>query len=181
MKTVISAKDIEQLLRNGGDVQGLLADAILTPSARDRLREMEGPASYKASASGATAASDKPVTSKSAKDTQGVLVSGIYGTELQPEVSARYGGQFSSNLFFRVYGKYSRQENFQDAHGRSMNDESEMGRGGFRLDWEPGQHNLLTFSADYYENTFGGHANDAAELFQPRQFCVGHWPFHFSI
>ena len=42
MKTVISAKDIEELLRTGGDVKGLPGDAILTPSARDRLRELEG-------------------------------------------------------------------------------------------------------------------------------------------
>jgi L-fuculose-phosphate aldolase len=42
MKTVISAKDVEELLRNGGDVKSLPGDALLTPSARDLLRELEG-------------------------------------------------------------------------------------------------------------------------------------------
>ncbi|MDA1272723.1 MAG: class II aldolase/adducin family protein [Verrucomicrobia bacterium] len=42
MRTVISAKDIEEMLRNGGDVRGLPADAVFTPSARDLLRELEG-------------------------------------------------------------------------------------------------------------------------------------------
>jgi L-fuculose-phosphate aldolase len=38
MKTVISAKDIESLLRDGGDLKSLPADAIFTPSARDLMR-----------------------------------------------------------------------------------------------------------------------------------------------
>src|SRR5258708_2279171 len=41
MKTVISARDIEELLSNGGDVNSLPADAIMTPSARDLLRDLE--------------------------------------------------------------------------------------------------------------------------------------------
>ena len=36
MKIIVSAKEIEELLRNGGDVKSLPADAIFTPSARDR-------------------------------------------------------------------------------------------------------------------------------------------------
>ena len=41
MKAIISAREIEDLLRNGGDVKSLPADAIFTPSARDVLREFE--------------------------------------------------------------------------------------------------------------------------------------------
>ncbi len=41
MKTVISAKDIEELLRRGGTPNELPPEAILTPSARDLLRELE--------------------------------------------------------------------------------------------------------------------------------------------
>src|SRR5271170_7862620 len=41
MKIIVSAKEIEELLRNGGDVKSLPADAIFTPSARDLLREFE--------------------------------------------------------------------------------------------------------------------------------------------
>ena len=39
MKTVISAKDIEELLLQGGDLNSLPADAVYTPSARDLLRD----------------------------------------------------------------------------------------------------------------------------------------------
>jgi L-fuculose-phosphate aldolase len=41
MKTIISAKEAGELLRNGGGLNSLPADAILTPSARDLLREFE--------------------------------------------------------------------------------------------------------------------------------------------
>jgi L-fuculose-phosphate aldolase len=44
MKKIISAKDIEEMLRKGGDVKSIAtADAILTPSARDLLRDLDGP------------------------------------------------------------------------------------------------------------------------------------------
>jgi L-fuculose-phosphate aldolase len=67
MKTVISAKDIDELLRRGGDVQALPADAILTPSARDRLRDLESPGRYNSSAAATSGPSAKAVTSKSPK------------------------------------------------------------------------------------------------------------------
>ena len=41
MKRVISAKDIQELVRNGGGVNSLPPEAILTPSARDLLHELE--------------------------------------------------------------------------------------------------------------------------------------------
>jgi L-fuculose-phosphate aldolase len=41
VKRVISARDVEELLRSGGDVRSLPADAILTPSAQDIISEHE--------------------------------------------------------------------------------------------------------------------------------------------
>lgn len=41
MPTVITAKDIEKLLSEGGDPAALPADALLTPSAKDALREFK--------------------------------------------------------------------------------------------------------------------------------------------
>ena len=78
MKTVVSARDIEELIRNGGDANSLPADAILTPSARDLLRdlEMEGGAKARLSAPAKAASAAvsgplqppvQPLTSKSPK------------------------------------------------------------------------------------------------------------------
>jgi L-fuculose-phosphate aldolase len=41
MKKVISAKDIEELIRKGGHLEQLPTDAIITPAARDLLRDLE--------------------------------------------------------------------------------------------------------------------------------------------
>jgi L-fuculose-phosphate aldolase len=69
MKQVISVRDLEEMLRNGKDVRALPADALLTPSARDLLRELEDSGNQRARAgNGAkTAAPAKQVTSKSPK------------------------------------------------------------------------------------------------------------------
>src|SRR5437773_10870106 len=64
MKTLISAKDIEELLRRGGDPKSLPSDALLTPSARDRLRELEG-IGAKSTAARSESSTVKSVTSKS--------------------------------------------------------------------------------------------------------------------
>jgi L-fuculose-phosphate aldolase len=48
MRPVISVRDLQQMLRNGEDLRTLPADALLTPSARDLLRELEGPGGHKA-------------------------------------------------------------------------------------------------------------------------------------
>ena len=67
MKTLISAKDIEELLRQGGDLKSLPADAILTPSARDRLHELESPGAFRGFTGAASSSASKPITSKSSK------------------------------------------------------------------------------------------------------------------
>lgn len=41
MKQVISLRDVEELVRNGKDISSLPQDALLTPSARDFLRDLE--------------------------------------------------------------------------------------------------------------------------------------------
>ena len=41
MKKIISAKDVETLLRQGKSVDSITADAILTPSAKDMLRSAQ--------------------------------------------------------------------------------------------------------------------------------------------
>ncbi|HEU5124271.1 MAG TPA: TonB-dependent receptor [Verrucomicrobiae bacterium] len=95
------------------------------------------------------------IITKSAKETQGGLVSSTVGTEDQPSISARYGGQLSSNVYYRVYAKYFNREGFEDARGRSMSDDWNVARGGIRLDWEASEQNTLTLLADYFGGTFG--------------------------
>ena len=67
MPAVITAKEVEDMIAKGGDPKSLPADAILTPSAKDAIRDYanarRGPANAGAASSGPT----KPLNSKSSK------------------------------------------------------------------------------------------------------------------
>src|SRR5215472_10562409 len=75
MKQVISVRDLEEMLRNGKDVSVLPDNAILTPSARDFLRDYEmgakvssnGGVKTKAAANDKYTPPAKPLNSKSSK------------------------------------------------------------------------------------------------------------------
>src|ERR1051325_3466011 len=72
MKNVISLRDVEDMARKGQDLRSLPLDAILTPSAREFLHDLEmdgGGAAGKNSAAGSGKNSQpaKPLTSKSPK------------------------------------------------------------------------------------------------------------------
>jgi L-fuculose-phosphate aldolase len=69
MKQIISVRDLEDLVRNGKDLSSLPGDALLTPSARDFLREHESGGPQKSSAKPKSEASNSPkvVSSKSSK------------------------------------------------------------------------------------------------------------------
>jgi len=66
MKQVISVKDLEEMLRGGKDPRAVPAEALLTPSARDFLRDLEGPGIQgRMKAEERPGLPLKPVTSKS--------------------------------------------------------------------------------------------------------------------
>ena len=70
MKNVISARDIEDLLARGGSINNLPGDAILTPSAKDLLRDLQrrnGGGANGVGNNGAVSAPTKQLSSKSSK------------------------------------------------------------------------------------------------------------------
>src|SRR5438034_4885854 len=68
MKPVISLKDLEEMVRSGKDLASVPADALLTPSARDFIRDREGYGTTRSSTDvSKLAVPVKPVTSKSPK------------------------------------------------------------------------------------------------------------------
>jgi len=118
------------------------------------------------------------ITSKSAKDTQGLYVEGGGGTQLQDFGGARYGGVLTSNVYYRVYGKYFDRDNEVFGNGKDASDSWNMGQGGFRVDAEPSLENKLTLQGDYYaghENVnTGGRANVSGGN------LLGRWSHTFS-
>ena len=100
------------------------------------------------------------ITTKSAQDTQGGLISTSYGTSDQPITTLRYGGELASNLFYRVYGKYSDQPGLESSTGNSTPDATTSWLGGFRLDYEPATPNTFTLQGNYYSETAGRAVDD---------------------
>lgn len=90
------------------------------------------------------------ITSKSAKDTQGLYLEAGGGTWLQDLVGFRYGGTLAPQIYYRVYEKYFDRGNEVYADGTSSADPWKMGQGGFRVDDGEDPNNQLTFQGDFY-------------------------------
>ena len=90
------------------------------------------------------------ITSKSARDTQGLYVEGGGGTELRYFTGVRYGGTLASNVYYRVYGKYFDRGNEVFPDGSNASDSWAMGQGGFRVDDYASGGNVLTLQGDGY-------------------------------
>src|SRR5207247_8274642 len=80
------------------DVQGTMLEDI------DRIEVIRGPG---ATLWGANAVDGViNIITKSAKETQGTLITAGGGTEERGMAGIRYGGKISESAFFRVYGTY---------------------------------------------------------------------------
>ncbi len=124
------------------DVQDTLLEDL------DRIEVISGPG---ATLWGANAVNGViNVLSKSSKDTQGWLVSSGGGTELEHFVGARYGGKLAPDVHFRVYGKYFGRDSALLSSGAGAANDWRMGQGGFRLDWDASNTNLVTVQGDIY-------------------------------
>ena len=95
------------------------------------------------------------IITKSAKDTQGGLITTTVGTEDQSSTAIRHGGQLGTNLFYRAYVKYFNRDGLVDSTGRSAPDDWNSIRGGLRLDWEPSLESQFTLQGDFYSTAAG--------------------------
>ncbi|HWD19787.1 MAG TPA: TonB-dependent receptor [Verrucomicrobiae bacterium] len=128
------------------DVQDTLMEDI------DRIEVISGPG---AALWGADAVNGViNITTKSAKETQGFLLEGGGGSELHGFGGMRYGGTLASNVYFRVYGKAFERDRTELALGGDATNDWYSGQGGFRVDWEPTEQNILTFQGDTYSGRF---------------------------
>jgi len=124
------------------DAQDVVMDDL------DRIEVIRGPG---ATLWGANAVNGViNVISKSARETQGLLVSGSAGSVEQDSVTVRYGGELASNLYYRVYAQRSDMSDLANSNGKSSGDAWNSSLGGFRADWEPPSPNVLTLQGDYY-------------------------------
>ena len=111
MKPVISARDVEELLRKGKAPDSLPVDAILTPSARDLIRDLElsgtpgrSAAAVKGPQTGENAptAIAKPLTSKSSP----AEIEAFFGSPVIPAAMAGPVGDPSFQVCFHQQSVY---------------------------------------------------------------------------
>jgi len=124
------------------DVQDTMLEDI------DRIEVISGPGG---SLWGANAVNGViNIMTKSAKDTQGTLLTVGGGTQLQDFAGFRYGGALATNIFFRVYGKYFDRDSTVFPNGSEATNDWRRGQGGFRMDWLPANGDTITLQADGY-------------------------------
>jgi L-fuculose-phosphate aldolase len=87
MKQVISVKDVQEMIRSGQGIASLPADSLLTPSARDFLRELEGKGtSLGTSAPDTSGPPAKPLSSRSPKSELEAFFNSAYCHELKQQL-----------------------------------------------------------------------------------------------
>lgn len=95
MNTVISLRDVEQLVKSGQDLGGLPANAILTPSARDYLTELElnggvkqpgRPEAAPSSGNGKPIPPSKTLNSRSPKSELETFFNSAYALDLKEQI-----------------------------------------------------------------------------------------------
>lgn len=75
------------------------------------------------------------ITTKHSRDTQGNLVSALYGNEERGTLSAHHGGTFNDGSY-RLYAKGFKRDTLRSTEGRDAFDEWYGYRSGFRADWD---------------------------------------------
>ena len=92
------------------------------------------------------------IITKNSEDTQGGLVTTKVGDYIQPEVSARYGGQIDDKTTYRIFAKGFHQKDYKDPEGGDARDAWESIRTGFRADRSHTDKDTLSFQAEVYDN-----------------------------
>lgn len=137
------------------DVQGTMLEDI------DRIEVVRGPG---ATLWGANAVNGViNIITKSAKDTRGVLVTGGGGTEERGFGAVRYGAKLGEDAYARVYGSYFNKDDSAQPNGDDTHDSWQLGRAGFRVDWDVSKQNLLTMQGDAYR----GEINQVFGIYDP--------------
>jgi iron complex outermembrane receptor protein len=141
------------------DVQDVMLEDV------DRIEVIRGPGGTMWGANAVNGVVN--IITKSAHDTEGISVSGGAGTLERRFTEARVGGSFGGAAA-RGYIKYFDRADMKTNTGAQANDAWSMTRGGFRMDWDLGEHDEVTLQGDYYD----GKVDDTLALGIPSRQLV---------
>jgi iron complex outermembrane receptor protein len=147
------------------DVQNVMLEDI------DRIEVISGPG---ATLWGSNAVNGViNVITKSARDTQGALVSGGGGSFLRGFGNGRYGGRIGENAYFRLYGMGFERDNTFFRNGRSADTGWFIGQGGFRGDWLPAHGANVSVQGNFYGGDIG--QTGPGDVTVDGQNLIGRW------
>ena len=89
------------------------------------------------------------VLTKSARDTQGMLVTAVSGSDPSEEGTVQFGGKAGRSGAYRVFGKYNTVNNTTGPRDQNALDGFNHILGGFRSDWNLSGHDSLTVQGDF--------------------------------
>ncbi len=95
------------------------------------------------------------IITKSAKATQGGLVSAGAGSQEATAETVRFGSKVKDSTYYRVYGKYYDWYPSIDPAGATASDGWHALRGGFRVDSNVTTKDSVTVQGDLYHDNFG--------------------------
>ena len=117
----------------------------------DRIEVIRGPG---ASLWGSNAVNGVvSITTKHARDTQGIYTQAIVSTEDQG-AAMRYGGTTEQDVYYRIFLKHSEHDNSHAPNAQST-DDWRISHLGFRADWDASVGDSFTLQGDYYEGHIG--------------------------
>lgn len=118
------------------------------------------------------------ITTKSAKDTQGLLAETALGNGLRDAFGVRYGAKLASGVYLRVYGKFFEQDDGKYGSGKRATNAWRKSQGGFRMDSENDAGNLVTVQGDFYQGDERLASGGTSELSGGN--LLGRWSRTFS-
>ncbi len=101
------------------------------------------------------------IITKKSQNTQGGLLTGMYGTKERAVGGFRYGGMLGKDAYYRFYARYFNHDDFGDTfNGHEGNDKWDVQHGGFRIDWDMSSVDSLLIKGGYYD----GDGNELVDL-----------------
>jgi iron complex outermembrane receptor protein len=95
------------------------------------------------------------IITKNAADTQGGLIAGAGGTQVQGLGTVQYGGKIKQDTSYRVFVKYLNNNHSPDLTGQDADDDWHLLHGGFRIDSNLSKKDTLTTQGDIYTGNEG--------------------------
>jgi iron complex outermembrane recepter protein len=95
------------------------------------------------------------IITKSARDTQGGMVTAGGGTHERAFGETRYGGKAGEDVYYRLFARVADRTGFDEVSGKEGNNDWKNQSAGFRLDWDPSGTDEMNFHGNIRTATLG--------------------------